>query len=226
MEQRVKEKMYNYEEIPPQGVWEDIAAQLDREQKAVVIPMNKKTNRVLYYSLAAAASLAVIVLAVIFWPSKPGTTLSAMDIKKTNVELIALNKQDEPIEPSTKITVPLKERPAEKEDFAVKKSDKVPAKKEIDQQVKPDQTSTTTDEVDETKDSDKPAYITITGPEGQVVKVSSKVTSLMESSEDPAKPVWNKKVKEWKTQMQSNTLAPTPGNFMDIIELTKSLKDK
>ncbi|MEJ7673249.1 MAG: hypothetical protein WKF59_11165 [Chitinophagaceae bacterium] len=26
--------------------------------------------------------------------------------------------------------------------------------------------------------------------------------------------------------MKVNTLAPTPGNFLDIVELTKTLKDK
>ena len=225
MEQRVKERMYNFEEIPPQGVWEDIVAELDKG-KAVVIPMRKKNNRTLYYSLTAAASVAVVVLAIVFWPSKPGTQLSAIDIKKTNVDLIALNKQDETVQPSLVITVPQKERAAEKEDFAIRKTMHVPVKKAIDKSEKPDEAGNIPEEVDESKDSDKPAYITITGPEGQDVKVSSKVTALMESSEDPAKPVWNKKVKEWKSQMQSNTLAPTPGNFMDIIELTKSLKDK
>ena len=42
----------------------------------------------------------------------------------------------------------------------------------------------------------------------------------------PKEPLRNKKINEWKEIMKANTLAPTPGNFLDIIELTKSLKDK
>ena len=37
--------------------------------------------------------------------------------------------------------------------------------------------------------------------------------------------MWNKKINEWKEIMKTNTLAPTPGNFLDIVELTKSLRD-
>ena len=58
-------------------------------------------------------------------------------------------------------------------------------------------------------------YITIEGPQGQPVKVSSKMATLIDSSETKvsSKPVWNKKINEWREIMKSNTLAPTPGNF-------------
>jgi hypothetical protein len=70
-------------------------------------------------------------------------------------------------------------------------------------------------------------YITIDGPQGQPVKVSSKMATLIDSSETrvSAKPVWHKKINEWREIMKANTLAPTPGNFLDIVELTKSLRD-
>jgi hypothetical protein len=70
-------------------------------------------------------------------------------------------------------------------------------------------------------------YITIEGPQGQPVKVSSKMATLIDSSETKvsSKPVWNKKINEWREIMKSNTLTPTPGNFLDIVELTKTLKD-
>ncbi len=50
----------------------------------------------------------------------------------------------------------------------------------------------------------------------------------MDSSDQKksTKPTWNKKINEWREIMKGNTLAPTPGNFLDIIELTKSLKDQ
>ena len=50
----------------------------------------------------------------------------------------------------------------------------------------------------------------------------------MDSSNEssPSKPIWNKKISDWKEIMKANTLSPTPGNFLDIIELTKTVKDK
>jgi len=41
----VKNKMYSYEIPPPEGVWEAIAAELNRDE-ARVIPMGKKKNKI------------------------------------------------------------------------------------------------------------------------------------------------------------------------------------
>ena len=54
------------------------------------------------------------------------------------------------------------------------------------------------------------------------------MATLIDSTETKiaTKPLWNKKINEGREIMKVNTLAPTPGNFLDIIELTKTLKDK
>lgn len=69
-------------------------------------------------------------------------------------------------------------------------------------------------------------YITICSPQGEPIKVSSKVASLIVSSDEqyPPNPVWNDKVKKWKDIMKANILAPTTANFLDIVELTHSLE--
>lgn len=68
-------------------------------------------------------------------------------------------------------------------------------------------------------------YITIAGPEGQPVKISPKVATLIESADNeyPPKPVWNKKIDKWKQIMLSTTLSPTSTNLLDIAQLSSSL---
>jgi hypothetical protein len=73
---------------------------------------------------------------------------------------------------------------------------------------------------------DSKKYITITGSLGECVKISSKAAKLIVASDnqDPPKPVWSAKVNKWKDKMESNVLAPSTANFLDIVELTHALK--
>ena len=65
-------------------------------------------------------------------------------------------------------------------------------------------------------------YITIAGPEGQPVKISPKVATLIESADNefPPKAVWKKKIEKWKQIMLSSTLSPTSTNLLDIVQIT------
>lgn len=65
-------------------------------------------------------------------------------------------------------------------------------------------------------------YLTIAGPEGQPVKISSKVATLIVSADNdyPPKPVWDKKINKWKEIMLSSTISPTATNLLDIVQLS------
>ena len=234
----VKDKMYNYETTPPVGVWDAIASQLDGKE-AKVIPLTKKKNRRFYY--IAAASIALIILATIFFTQrtsksgKEGFFSSSAD-KQTNqplnsnpVDTAANPKNDNVVitvpyeetdsirndsdeEITAKNTLPVKGGPHEKiKNDEIKNNDST--NRSFNNKVQPGNTAST--------------YITIEGPQGQPLKVSSKLATLIDSSDNkvPPKPSWNRKINEWREIMKGNTLAPTPGNFLDIIELTKTLKD-
>ncbi len=70
-------------------------------------------------------------------------------------------------------------------------------------------------------------YFTIEGPEGEPVKISPKVATLILSADNeyPPKPVWDKKIDEWKHIMLTNSIAPTSANLLDIIqEASKSVE--
>ena len=212
MSKTLKDKMYNYEAMPPQGVWEAIATELDKpgEDEKVRIIEPRKNNRVLTYSLLAAAAVIVIVFCVIFFRNNGSPTKS--DVAKNDTvrgQQLAENDSLKNQSHHVRITVPVEE----KKDKEIAKTDPGPAENDNDKDV---------------AISEPKHYITVTGPDGQAVKVSSKVASLIEPSNenDPPKTKWNKKVKEWKDIMNSNSLNASPGAFLDIVELSNSLDEK
>ncbi|MEO5783373.1 MAG: hypothetical protein ABIQ07_08890 [Ginsengibacter sp.] len=213
----VKNKIYNYETPPPDGVWNAIAAELDRNE-AKVIPMVKKKSRIFYY--LAAASVAGIIFCVIFFTNRSS---KSADEQLTTSTASDKTQSDTGVKTNAIITVPIEEK------ITAKNKD-LPAKHTIEK----DNTNQKQNEGikketnnDEMIASNTSKYITVEGPQGQLVKINSKMATLIDSSETKisSKPIWNKKINEWREIMKANTLAPTPGNFLDIVELTKSLKD-
>lgn len=221
----VKNRMYNYETTPPEGVWKAIAAELNRNE-AKVIPMTKKRNKTFYY--IAAASVAIILFCLIFFTNRSS--------KSANEQLVTSSSNDK-TQSDTGVnnnnvimTVPIEEKTTLKNNTD---TDELLAQNKL-QKARPNQNQSkevikNTDSTDNnlTASNTTSRYITIEGPQGQPVKVSSKMATLIDSSETKisTKPIWNKKINEWREIMKGNTLAPTPGNFLDIVELTKTLKD-
>ena len=68
-------------------------------------------------------------------------------------------------------------------------------------------------------------YLTIAGPECEPVKISPKVATLIESTDNeyPPKPVWNKKIEKWQEIMLGSTLSPTSTNLLDVVQLSSSI---
>ncbi len=220
----VKNRMYNYETTPPEGVWKAIAAELDRNE-VKVIPMVKTRNNTFYY--IAAASVIIILFCLIFFTNRSS--------KSANEQLVTSSSNDKTqsdteVNNNVIMTVPIEEKTILKNNtdtdelLAQNKLQKSgPNQKQNKEVIK--KTDSTDNNLILSNTTSR--YITIEGPQGQPVKVSSKMATLIDSSETKvsSKPVWNKKINEWREIMKSNTLAPTPGNFLDIVELTKTLKD-
>ncbi len=211
MSKKFKDKMYNYEAMAPQGVWEAIAAELDKGDEKVRIMEPRKNNRTLTYSLLAAAAVIVIVFCVIFFKNN-GSSSSKSDVAKNDTvkgQQLAENDSLKNQTHHVRITVPVEEK--KEKDVAINKP-----------------SPTDNDNDKDVAISEPKHYITVTSPDGQPVKVSSKVASLIEPSgeNDPSKTKWNKKVKEWKDIMNSNSLNASPGAFLDIVELSNSLDEK
>ncbi|MEO6454568.1 MAG: hypothetical protein ABIN97_10865 [Ginsengibacter sp.] len=191
----LKDKMYNYQVTPPSGSWQTIATALD-EVNSNVQPI-KKTNRIFYLSLAAAA--VTFIIFSVFWFNDSGKKTNESVVKSTKIYRDSGNTKSGNLNGSdNKIKVP--ETNGDDNNLAANKKSK--------------------------SGYDIKKYITISGPGGQPVKISEKVASLIVSSDDkyPPNTVWNSKVNEWRAIMKANNLTPTTANFLDIVELTNALK--
>ncbi len=220
----VKNRMYNYETTPPEGVWKAIAAELDRNE-VKVIPMVKTRNNTFYY--IAAASVIIILFCLIFFTNRSSKSANEQLVNSSSNDK---TQSDTEVNNNVIMTVPIEEKTILKNNtdtdelLAQNKLQKSgPNQKQNKEVIK--KTDSTDNNLILSNTTSR--YITIEGPQGQPVKVSSKMATLIDSSETKvsSKPVWNKKINEWREIMKSNTLTPTPGNFLDIVELTKTLKD-
>jgi type IV secretory pathway component VirB8 len=230
--QNLRDKLNNYSVTPPEGVWEDIAMKLNVEQPKRIIPLYKSKKT--YYRLAAAASVIAAVacfVLYIFSNSAGKEVVSSGDsINNQKNEVVKNNDQSGHKAPDES----LMRVPDKAYSYTVKNKDGVnaiakniaPQKQALEKKDNIKTKNTTDKSV--IKGEGNAFYITIAGPEDQPVKVSAKVAALIESSDENVPPhtVWNKKINKWKDIMKSNTLAPTPTNFLDIVELNNTLIDK
>ncbi len=222
--EEIKNKMYNFETTPPEGVWNKIVLNLDNKE-AKVIPLATRRSKSFIYM--AAASVVALLFCLIFFINRFSTA--------ENHEYVTLTSNENTPQDSTNITnvimtVPIEEKPINNNIENSKSLTQSKLQKDFSNQK---QKKGELQKIDKTDNNliaaNSPSrYITIQGPQGQSIKVSSKMATLIDSSETKvsSKPIWDKKIDEWREIMKVNTLAQTPGNFLDIVELTKALKDK
>ena len=239
MTERLRDKMFDYETTPPEGVWESIAASLDLD-KSVLIPNSntQKANVVSIFnykflSIASAAAAILIVCFLIFRKS-PATNNNVIEYSSASNNNLGKNKVEEPVNQQkhhdAKLQIPGGDK-AETTDSSLLATNLTEPGNEPTEKVN----NKTTPEKNEAEDGEKAikptialhSYVTIKDSEGEPVKVSAKIAHLLVSKDASAAtdPKWDKKVIEWKKAMLTNTLAATPGNFLDIVELTNTLTD-
>jgi hypothetical protein len=252
------EKMQQYTHEPPAAVWEKITASLDNKKTGDIIPIkDKKNNLSIIYRIAAAAILLAVILIPLLLPRKKQvtdiTSVSAAKPGNMPVPLIAdTNKVPvlSAIEPSApkSTTSSINTKPdTSKAAYSFpdaieyikgnEVADLVPnPEKNIKEKLKNADGQTPEDiGLINTPNS----YISITGPDGQLVKISSKFSTLISylNEQNPStienidiiikeSAQWRATFTQWRNKMTNNTVAPSLGNFMDIIELSKVLEEK
>ena len=195
--QDFKEKLYNYEAKPPADAWNNIASKLDGpEHKVVPMQRLRKRSKLLFYAVTAAASLVIIFISSLLF-NKAGDSKNANStaINQSLSNTLSPEKIQDSIELNNRILKEIIRTSKDKNLLAQNfESSLIKSKK----------------------------YLTIAGPEGQPVKISPKVATLIESADNefPPKPVLNKKIEKWKQIMLSSTLPPTSTNLLDIVELS------
>ncbi len=198
--QNFKDKLYNYESTPPKSIWNNIVADLNAdEHKVVQIKGFRKRSKFIFYALTAAASLIIIFLSSLFFNRKNNDQEVASFNDK---EVASFTERN----PDSVMKEMLNDSLNNKTLAYIIKSSKgkLPLSESYDSPIQAKK------------------YITIAGPAGQPVKISSKVATLIVSADNdyPPKPVWNKKINKWKEIMLSSTISPTATNLLDIVQLS------
>ncbi|KAA9041333.1 hypothetical protein FW778_04680 [Ginsengibacter hankyongi] len=195
--QNFKEKLYNYEAEPPVEVWQNIIAELESsEPKTVSLTGFRKRSKFIFYGITAAASLIVIFLISIFFNTSQKNINTASNGANQLQNLSSKQIQDS-LNLNNKILKEIINSTKDKNLLALNyENSSVHGKK----------------------------YLTIAGPECQPIKISPKVATLIESTDNeyPPKPIWNKKIEKWKQIMLSSTLSPTSTNLLDIVQLSSA----
>ena len=193
-----KEKLYDYQITPPTDIWSKIETGLD-DQKVIELPGLRKKSTYLFYGLTAAAALVILLISGIFFTKEKNTApLAQVQPEKQMLRSVPQINKDS-IEQNQEILESIINTKSNKNFIASVKPEKVNGKKE---------------------------YITISGPEGQPVRISRKAATLIISADDeyPPKAKWDKQIDEWQQIMLGNTLSPTPTNLMDIMQKAANLE--
>ncbi len=255
------ERLYNYNAEAPADAWKNIASELDKsETKIVPLQNNKKNQKVIYFRMAAAASvIAIIATAIWLSSNKKDDSINSIASSVTPQS----RQTNTPVAGTEKTTLPAsdtQEKKLTKEQTAYN-----PAKKATPAQT---QETPVADYVKGNKAEDlaqDPAignkerlqsangetpmdialmntpntYISITGPNGQTIKVSSKFSNLIGYLTDKNPELqenldviikesakWKNTFAKWRDKMTNNVVAPSLSNFMDIMELSNVLEEK
>lgn len=196
--QNFKQKLYEYESTPPKNIWDNIARELDNSEPRVIqIPAFRKRSKFIFYSLTAAASLLIIFISSLLFEKNKNTK----DQHTSSVSFIddSAARKDRNDSLNNKTLKSIIESTKDKSLVAGTFTQRGNIKK----------------------------YITIAGPGGQPVKISSKVATLIVSANNdyPPRPVWDKKINKWKEIMLSSTISPTATNLLDVMQLSSMRGD-
>jgi hypothetical protein len=257
-------RMYNYQQEAPAGTWKNIVTELDKSE-AIIVPLtnNKKNLKAIYFRMAAAASVIAVIATTIWLSSKtdtptsnnpiasvtpeiknPAKVIETPNVKEKTTSLPASDSQEKKLTPEetnlAQTTVkktnplPVTNAPAyvKGNDVNDLAPDPVAANKEKLQNT----TGQTPNDI-ALMNTPSNTYISITGPDGQSVRVSSKFSNLLSelTTSDTQENIdviisqsaqWRKIFTEWREKMTNNTVAPSFTNFLDIISLSEILEAK
>ena len=196
--QNFKERLYNYEETPPAEVWDHISADLDNKSSGLIpVTRLRRRSKFIFYGLTAAAALIIIFISSVLF-NKSTENVNPGTSPSARTENVASQKIKDSLNLNNKTLEAIIKASKDKNLLAKNyESPLLKAKK----------------------------YITIAGPEGQPVKISPKVATLIESADNeyPPKPVWSKKIDKWKEIMLNTTISLSSSSLLDIAQLTASI---
>jgi hypothetical protein len=251
----LQQKLINYTENPPSGFWQRILVQLQRNKPAKVVSIKKYK---LVYRVAAAAAIVgigiwsfnlftnktklpkgeVVVAPTPAFKNVEPTITQPLQVEPNSNSTTANNvsKKNTKIAPQTKqsnnktqvfIAAPNTFISQPTQDLAYDPSINANQKlQDVNGNIVEDMSLINTPNT----------YITIAGPDGQAVRVSSKFSKIANyfNGTDNQENIeviiqesdkWRSIFAKWRDKMTNNAIAPSLTNFMDVIELSKVLEN-
>lgn len=227
-------KLYNWETEPPTGSWEKIKSSLN-EQGEIIIPRQRKISPLLRYS-AVAVFIGLIVFGSLRLLNNRSENKFA-EKEKNSSEKNSVTSTESPNKSETKNNNPVTNTIKESNKQSVVVLDK-PEKNNYNKTIstitfsqqrnnwnnrKAIQVSLINDE---TKINSVNRYITLRTPEGNIVRISKKWGDLVCSvSGEEDETDCNNELQKWREKIACSPLAPSSGNFLDIISIVNSLRE-
>ena len=197
--QNFKQRLYNYGVTPPKEIWNNISAELDNTSpKLIPIKGLRKKSKFVFYAITAAASLLIIFISSLLFNKSGENTGNDSDLSKLKGNSVLEQKIKDSLYQNNKTLAAIIKSTKDKNLLANNTNNSLLNSKK---------------------------YITIEGPGGQPVKISSKAATLIVSADNefPPKPVWSKKIEKWKRIMLSSTFSPTSTSLLDIAQITSGI---
>lgn len=188
--QTFQDRLYHYEATPPEKTWDEIADKLYNE-KVVDLHRHGKL-RLLYYGIAAAASVILLFLGSLFFNNDKPSSLAGNEIQFKKSNNLSTREIKDSIQLNQQILNSIINSPEEKKEIVSNNFDLGKTLKK---------------------------YLTIEGPSGEPVKISPKVATLIlyAGNEYPPKPIWSNEIKKWQKIMLNTTVSPTSASLLDMV---------
>lgn len=231
------EKLYNLETNPPASAWEKINASLNPGE-TVVKPASGRLSPLWRYAAAAiligAIAFTIVRLTVntnneqtntaqlntakdTASPDKPSIPVN----KETTVATSNMDEDDKALEESKKMVAKLDQPLKRKKLNAYAASSQLNFINNFDKEL-----SQSIYAYEDHVPNISERYVMLMTPDGNIIRMSKKWSELVccvsGAEQDPD---CKDQIKKWQQKIAASSLAPSPGNFMDILGLVNSLND-
>lgn len=238
------EKMHAYEVAPPEGAWQQIVSKLDIKK----IPVrNISGGSPLRWVAAAAVFLFLVTGAYYFLdsgetagdrtasagnatnPDQPVKTVplaANQPVEKTKASAIDLHANTtERRTAAIQRKRPLHSSPVKDANLVDADDVVIPARQILGESGEPIRDMSVVN-----PSNDK--YVSITAPNGQQTKISSKLAIAMpylgfltSDGQSISENHWKLLIEEWRARIMQSGFVPSSGNFLDILEFSELIKD-
>lgn len=227
-------RLYNMEVAPPDGTWQKLDSSLHP-----LIEISAPVKKLPLFRYAAAAlfigAIAYGIIKITINNTDKGNSTLSKIVKDSSISdknIVAESKQTQTVDTNTN------------EDDALEKSKKMFAK--LDRPLKKAIRAITSSVIPNSADEDAidpslsqsiyayadhvpdiaDRYVMLLTPDGNIIRMSKKWSDLLccVSGEDQDAGCKDQ-LKKWQEKMATSSLAPSPGNFMDILGLVNSLDE-